>query len=359
MDQMISELSLESDFDAKAQEIIDGFELQRIEKYLTVARAINQAQIDLEEEDFEEKFDLLIEASEREFGVALQILELEKRMDFTYEYTQQVGLLERIGILETLRISGKRGIMGINGQEYPIPSIAEIAKTISKEKGDFLVKKFEQGFDSLMIVPFAQSFDEFIKPYTRILRDLSIAKSLVASDNTILNLAYNDPIQIGPSYYAHENYIIYYPQRLSKDDHGGKTKQQLLDGGNAWEIKLIEGLREIPRNNTITLTQGGRDSLVFDLLPSKYLEIIQKNEQFKGEKGFTIEDWLMLAINRLHMDQYQIDAIPINCGCLNLGTYLKNLNSVSKAEYRFGAVCLELQNDNTGGNGTRTSVQIN
>lgn len=359
LDQMISELSDRNNFEGKAQEIIDGFELQRIEKYLTVARAINQVQIDLEEEDFEEKFDLLIEASEKEFGEPLRILELEKRMDFSYEYSQQVKLLERNGFLETLPISGKRGITGINGQEYPIPTIAEIAKKISKENGDLLAVKMEQGFNSLMIVPFALSLDKFIDTYAKILRHLSSTNSLSLSDGTLVKVDYDHPIQVGPSYYAHENELIYYPQLLSEVKHGGKTKQELLDQSNGWEIKLIENLKRIP-NEEEGFSTGGRNVFTTNKFPSEYLRLLQNDKQYKGEQGFTIEDWIMQAINNLEMDRFQIDAIPIDNGCLNLGTYLKNLNSASRAMYRFGTVALEFQNDNKVADlGIRTSVQIN
>lgn len=360
LDQMISELSLESDFDAKAQEIIDGFELQRIEKYLTVARAINQVRLDLEEEDFEEKFNLLIEASEKEFGVALQILELEKRMDFTYEYSEQVRLLEKIGLLQTLPDSGKLGITGIDQKEYPIPTIAEIAKTISEEKGNLIVKKMGQGFESLIIVPFALPLDEFIKPYTKILRGISLAvdKLLYSSRGNPLEIDYDHPIQIGPSYYAHEDHLIYYPQSLSENKHGGKTKRDLLEKGFGWGIKLIENMRRIP-NEEDGFSIGGRECFTTNKLPSEYLRLLQTDAQYQGEQGLTIEDWIMMAINRLEMNRFQIDSIPLDNGCLNLGTYLKNLNSVSKAMYRFSSVSLEFQNNNKGSDlGIRTSVQI-
>lgn len=87
----------------------------------------------------------------------------EKKLELRKQYEEQVKIMEHYNILVELK-DGQKGIIGINGKEYPIPSLGEISKRMldTKENRELLKKKVEQGFTQLLVVPFGMSLDELI-----------------------------------------------------------------------------------------------------------------------------------------------------------------------------------------------------
>ena len=90
--------------------------------------------------------------------------ELFEKLDIETQYNQRHETLSNIGLLEKLS-TGQEGIVGIDGKEYPMPTIEEIKARIV-EKEAMLETKIEQGFTKLILVPFAAKLSNLTKSYS-------------------------------------------------------------------------------------------------------------------------------------------------------------------------------------------------
>src|SRR3989344_5420129 len=151
------------------------------------------------------------------------------------QWSSQVKILSKLGILETFPDSKQLGIRGIDGKEYPVPKPEEIIKRLEANR-EMVLLKMEQGFTKLVMEPFAYSFDALSEKYKRaILRHHKDGKLLATKDKPTdldepLPLDENQPLYRWEDGYSHcdtENKVVYFPKEFSKN-HGGKTKKELL-----------------------------------------------------------------------------------------------------------------------------------
>jgi hypothetical protein len=231
-----------------------------------------------------------------------------KEFHLKEQYDSQIAVLERTHILETLP-SGEKGIKGIDGKEYPIPTYEQILARM-KEKKEMLGTKKEQGFTKLLLVPFGMSLDILLERYkAAILRahnetdpkkKLKAEKASPTDSDEFLDLDTAKPLYIWDGYTnADKNgSLVYHPKSFAKDNHGGNTKSTLLaDPKSAWQIMLVEE-GSIPAKDAKRQPKGGRTRLDAGATAESYLNVIG-NGAYEHESGMTPEDWLMLAITRL------------------------------------------------------------
>src|SRR3989339_330494 len=69
------------------------------------------------------------------------------------QYRESAKILDRLGLLELLPESGEKGIRGIDGKEYPIPSLDSIKAKIKNDREKYQIK-FNQGFTQIQLTPF-------------------------------------------------------------------------------------------------------------------------------------------------------------------------------------------------------------
>ena len=265
---------------------------------------------------------------------SLEYSELFEKLNLEQQYETRINSLQSANILEKLS-NGELGIKGINNQEYPIPTLNQIKEKIA-EKEEILKTKIEQGFTQIMIVPFAMPITELANKYKEAILKHHKNKTLRATNGDKLKLDENQPLYVWGGYdnANTENKIVYYPQEFNKENHQGKTKQQLLETqlNQGWQILLIEDLPDLPAEG-----QGqeisGRKQLESNQAPIDYLKQLQENPIYQNEQGLTPEDWLTYAITHLEETNQVIDdwdVMEVNGEInWNLGGYFPDSDYVS------------------------------
>ena len=247
----------------------------------------------------------------------------EKFYHLKEQYTFQVSLLERVGILK------EGAITGIDGHEYPVPTLEQIASRLF-ERRETLKTKHDQGFTKLLLVPFGMSLDSLQETIKQFL--LKYKKS-----HSFFDLDTRMPLFTWEKYQGADMGdspdLVYYPQSFTREGHGGRTKAQILKeqtegrwtpasagvsgenglGTPGWTVHLLQpsnldeqdtetpkGFAPIPRQGQGT-PQGDlipRPPLETGQSPIEYLSIFQGaqddgNSPYSQESGMTPEDWII------------------------------------------------------------------
>jgi len=243
--------------------------------------------------------------------------EVESLYHLTEQYASQFNLLKEAGILNE-----RNAIVGIDGEEYSVPTLEQIAQRLYERREELSVKR-DQGFTKLLLVPFGMSLDTLCRTLKQFLLSYK-------TNHPDFDLDIDDPL-----YTLVEGYeggdlgnapkLFYDPQLFDRENinnHGGKTKTKILeeqddrdqvqgDGGVGWHILLLqpsnlEGVTPIPREGKGTKRgytiprpdiEAGQSSKI-------YLEILQEAKgdpisPYYGESGMTPEDWILAFMTHL------------------------------------------------------------
>ncbi|KKU31079.1 MAG: hypothetical protein UX57_C0008G0040 [Candidatus Uhrbacteria bacterium GW2011_GWE2_46_68] len=315
-------------FETLRQEIIDFTKVHGISREsLGKPDLLREATCKLSTPDLERLADLLKrfeyllkngEPKKEDYTEALEYGEKFYRLKEQYDF--QVSLLEQVGILK------EGAITGIDGHEYPVPTLEQIASRLFERRGE-LSTKHDQGFTKLLLVPFGMSLDALQETLKQFL--LKHKKK-----NLSFDLDTNEPIWLCEDYQGADigdsPNLVYEPQSFTKEGHGRKTKAQILEkqskgqwipapvgvsgekglGTPGWTVHLLQpsdpsdpyspGFAPIPKEGQRT-SQGDlvpRPPLEAGKTPNEYLSILQnaqgdKDSPYHGETGMTPEDWIM------------------------------------------------------------------
>ncbi|MCX6740219.1 MAG: hypothetical protein NTZ49_03260 [Candidatus Parcubacteria bacterium] len=282
---------------------------------------------------------------------------LEKNFEIKKQYQEQFNALKDTGVIELLPKSGKYGVYDISGNECPIPSYEEILQRM-EVKDALLEKKREQVFTQLLLVPIGTPLSFLIdRARDLIIKKYNQGKLLDLDGNKLWVAEKEDPIYVDGIY---ENAdlsgdLVYYPQKFDKQNHGGKTKGELIAESGSWQVILIKDLPNLKAKS--------KKHFEADKSPSEYLEEIQTDKQHKGEEFTTPEAWLTYFIQYLQMHNLVIDEYRLfGTRCFNVGAYLKISNSVPLTSWNTFHGGLELTSNisyfRNPANGTRSVVRI-
>jgi len=235
--------------------------------------------------------------------------ETERLYHLTEQYTAQVALLEQAGIL-------KEGVItGIDGKRYPVPTLEQIASRLLEREPDLQIKR-DQGFTKLLLVPFGMSLDSF--------QDI-LRKFLLEYRKTYpyFDLDTSKPLFVASTRYPGADLtdtpnLIYDPQIFHEEEHGGKTKSQILEEQAnqtdcttpGWRIHLLQpsdptdpyslGFASIPKKGQERVygEEHPRHDLPAGQSPEDYLFFIRNfynepDSSYYKESGLTPEDWMM------------------------------------------------------------------
>ncbi len=384
-------------FETLRQEIIDfakahDIPRESLAKPDTLREAANKLSIlDLQRlATLLERFEHLLVHKEPREEIPGALEYAEKFYYLEKQYTSQVELLEQVGIL-------KEGmITGIDGNEYPIPTLEQITCRLF-ERRETLETKHDQGFTKLLLVPFGMSLDALISTFKQFLLDHK-------KNNSTFDLDIDNPLYNNLDYQGADMgdspKLVYYPKSFDRENHQGKTKIQVLkeqeDGQDSfpgWTIHLLQpsnldtkdtetpaGFAPIPRQGQETSQEnltprppfrerGDRPPLRAGQSSDKSLLLLQnaqddKNSPYHGETGLTPEDWIMAFILHLQetgelLDNYSSDTE--SCSDL-IGTFFPSSALVPCAYWRgdFRQVRLGggFHNSSSANFGVRSSVMI-
>ncbi len=236
--------------------------------------------------------------------------EIPRQFKQQVESLRATGLLEPImGAEDDLVMELQEGIIGMDGKAYKLPSQEDIIKHFSAEK---YREKIEQGFTKLLIVPFGYPLATIQARYVEALLRHHKAGTLLDKDGNRLDLDESHPLYVWEELDKSDETgdMVYYPKQFDMANHGGKTKQELLNNQNqpflGFHILLIKPDLTIPRQGHAK-TPGTRIDLAANKSSEEYLEIIQTQPQYRQEQGMTLEDSFILALTTLHETSRVID----------------------------------------------------
>lgn len=264
--------------------------------------------------------------------------ELFEILDIEAQYNQRFDSLRSAGVIEKLK-SGEYGIIGINGQEYPIPTIDQVKDQII-EKEAILKPKIEQGFTQIILTPFAMPITDLAEKYSQTIFKHHQNGTLKATNGDTLELDENRPLLVWDKYQNADSdgSLIYFPKQLDQENHQGRTKEELLQNeiSQGWQILLVEDMPDLPAEG-----QGkeisGRQQIEAYKTPREYLNLLQTDPQYQNEQGLTPEDWLIYAITYLEETNQVIDDWEgqgkVNW---NIAGYFPALNDVSRGRWYRG-----------------------
>ena len=246
--------------------------------------------------------------------------------DFQRQYEILAKIMAKTGDLELLPDVGEMGILGMDGREYPIPSMEGLVREMTKtpERKERIETKMKQGFTNLDLTPFASPIERLMATTERVIRKHHADGKLFAtrknpSDGNEplmpLELDTTKPLFVWDKLiHADVNgELQYFVKQFDKTNHGGKTKQQLLDEAirtgapfPGWDVSLQESSINIPRQGK-GQTIGGRKQLETSQTPTEYLRTLLTDPNYRDESGTTIEQWLTKLKNTLERTHQVID----------------------------------------------------
>jgi len=262
----------------------------------------------------------LIESSLKQ----LEAIRPREIVEFVGQYQKQVAMMEHLGILKP----GKREIIGIDGEKYPLPDKFEFIRILMKEKEKVLKKK-EQGFGRILLVPIGMPLETLIKIYENALKShfragkLFYPKEKPEDPDEPADFDENEPVWTSGEWLDQNKPagkrgkdvsgdIVYYANKLEQENHGGLTKKEVLQkqkqhksASVGWRILMVETGDVIPREKNGKII-GGRKQIEAGKSANEYLAKL-KEKTYEHEQGMSLEDWLMLALMTLEEKNQVLD----------------------------------------------------
>ena len=251
------------------------------------------------------------------------------------EYARTITALKQTGILTLLPQSEVLGVIGIDGKEYPAPTVEQLQEVFARNK-DLVDTKMRQGFTQLHLTPIAMSTSQLIDCATTTILEHAAAGTII---QTKINPTDADiPVRVNTDkpFWIWERFrqtldtpnLIYFPQVYSAQNHRGFTKEEVMQTTRlcavpGWSVGLIEPIPIMPGQGQGKVI-GGRKQLEEYSTPRDYLKTLSA-PAYQGETGWTPEDFLTHFITQLETtNQISHDRCDGNALWL-LGMYVPNV----------------------------------
>ena len=277
--------------------------------------------------------------------------EIERRFNLREQYDHQKQCLidnQLIQLMISKEFRGQYGIVDLDGVERPIPSYESVRDRLEADKETYLAKA-EQGFTRLQLTPFGLSIQELATRYRELLKQKKAEGKLLSQTGESLDLDTNQPLWLWENFLEQDDPatgdgLVYGATEFSTDQHGGKTKRQILaeqttsgDPWAGWDVDLKEVSTVIPRQGTNEMV-GGRKRLEANQTPIEYLKLLQDAKRaaanpeamrqelstqlrdlaaveaklaellgYANEDGETIYGWLTHALDELYTNNRVLD----------------------------------------------------
>jgi hypothetical protein len=292
--------------------------------------------------------------------------------DWSQKYRSCLVALNRTGLLSILPECERLGIIGLNGQEYPVPTVAEVTDLCNlmiPEQQRLVEEKVRQGFTKLQLTPLGSPLlvicdrvQNAIKKHYDEGKLFQMKHDLDDADHPI-SIDKEEPLFVRSELLVAQKRgdMIYFPNEYT-ENHAGMMKGQWLEASKpleGWRIILIENLAFLPSNGR-GIETNGRKQLESGSSPKAYLDFIQHSEQYRGEVGFTLEDELIRFLHHLETTNQISSDWDEASGVWILGNYLSEDDLVVRVHWSCGHGRLHLgggsPNDFNPGFGMRSAV---
>ena len=248
-----------------------------------------------------------------------QKFDLEQKLKLHEQWEAQVKALNEAGVLEILPETLDIGIAkehSLDGLDHPIPIYDEIKAGLTAEKITIRERQAQDGLDLDLLYSPAVTLDHLISCYKNLILKKYKEGKLFGTDGTPLELDENQPIFVWDKYIGADKEdengqarLVSYPEKYDKENHNGKSDQQLIREGRAWEMRPMADA-EIPAKGQ-GIAQNRARGLETEHIPleaSKTPETYLNDLQTKpNEYGMTIKAELFYAIIKLQRDNVVID----------------------------------------------------
>jgi hypothetical protein len=234
------------------------------------------------------------------------------------EYACTIAALNGAGILTLLPRSKKSGVDGLDGKEYPVPSLEQVEGLFAKHK-ELVRKKSAQGFVRLQLTPLAISL-----LYLFDLMQVAILKH--AAEGRIFQTKRSPSEPHIPVRVHKEKQVWVWDTLRQAIDHSGQAKSEVIHdrricGVPGWSVGLVESFPMMPGQGE-GKTVKGRKQLEVGLSPNEYLHILQSKD-YQGESGLTLEDFITHFLTHLATSDEVIRDVADNNGTWCLAHYLR------------------------------------
>jgi hypothetical protein len=216
------------------------------------------------------------------------------------EYARCITALRRTGLLTFLPQSGLAGVVGLDGQEYPLPTQEQVVALFA-HNSELVGIKAAQGFDRLELTPLAL-------PAATLMDRMKAAIERHAAAGEVYQTRRSPALPLVPVRVSSEKQVwiwstlaqaldtdevVYFPQEYA-GNHRGQTKLQVIHNRRfcavpGWSVGLVESYPMMPQPGA-GQTLGGRRQLEIGSSPRDYLAALQ-TQAYQGETGRTLEDF--------------------------------------------------------------------
>ncbi len=248
------------------------------------------------------------------------------------EYERCINALSRTGILTLLPKSASSGVIGIDGREYPVPSLKHVVKLFAQNR-ELVERKVQQGFDQLeltpMAVPMPLLIDRLKEAILKHAAVGSIYQTRRSASDPLIPVRVNKEKQVWIWDTLREAFdldgLVYFPQEYSSN-HGGQTKLEVINNGRicavpGWSVGLVERLPIMPLQEQGEIL-GGRRQLEIGFSPREYLRTLL-TEAYQGETGKTLEDFIIKFLTHLETTNEVSHDVGDNNALWCTGQYMK------------------------------------
>ena len=280
----------------------------------------------------------------------------ETELRLREQYRSQTEILKQAGLVKELPNNPNQlGFVGIDSQEYSLPSYEDIVKRLTNgpdrvwKKSDnseetisskeFYKRKTMQGFGKMIIVPFGLPIDTFHERYREQLQQhfsqgklYRTAKDANTKPEKITKINDEGPLWVWDDYKKADinNALVYNPKQFDQVNHGGQTKQEILNQQNqtnhpfkGFKVIFLEtDIANIPAKGKTIGDRPQLDSTGSSISeyiekdkdgdpkipsPDEFLKAIQNSPHYTGEQGMTPEDDIAFALTHLHETNQVVD----------------------------------------------------
>jgi len=248
------------------------------------------------------------------------------------EYERCINALKRTGVLSLLQISASFGVTGIDGREYPVPSMEQVVELFAQNR-QLVERKVPQGFEQLELIPVAAPMllliDRLKEAILKHAAEGSIYQTRRSAADPLIPVHVNKEKQVWIWDTLREAFdsdgLVYFPQKYSSD-HGGQTKLEVINNGRicavpGWSVGLVERLPILPLQGQGEIL-GGRRQLEIGFSPREYLRTLQ-TEAYQGETGKTLEDFIIKFLTHLESTHEVSHDVDDNNALWCSGQYMK------------------------------------
>jgi len=248
------------------------------------------------------------------------------------EYNRCYDILQRTGILSMLTKSNRLGVIGIDGNEYPIPTISQIIE-LFENNDELVTMKFAQGFNRLeltpMAIPLRELFDLLKSLIIKHSNEGNIYQTRCKTVDSFVPVRINSDKQVWVwdtlKQAVETDEILYFPRNYTIN-HQGLRKLDVIDNSifcavPGWSVGLVESYAKMPEQG-LGERIGGRRQLDIGYSPREYLQMLE-SDIYKGETGKTLEDFIIKFITRLEEKNEVSNDRYDNNSIWCLGQYIK------------------------------------